>query len=464
MQLGDRWFIAAIFATVLVGFTVLLAPVLAASLMLALSGILMARSPLGRLTLYIFVGLVTMGSTGLGTAKFAYASLVLVLIVISINRLIRARRGEWAALVGAALTVSFLFGVLVVLGSLVGIFFGNPLTLVAQDAFTYVLISAAPLIGVDAALNGSWTRFKVLTFITGLVASASWAIWWLARRGSTIGGLERIMLSSSFLGIAVFSMALVLAVNSRGRPEKVLWWTLSVLIPVIYIGSGSRSMLVFGLGLLGIIGSRKLGRLNLSQGIAVLGMTVGVIVLTLPLVVQALPSGDRIMQRLTGLRDLVGASDGISRDGSFQERLRAYRFTLDAFYESPLLGQGFGFIYPSVSGITAGDLKVDSPLLLLSKFGVLGVLVLAAAVVKLWRLGQSSRSLSGVRMGETALKVFFFITLGRLFFVAPTEDKGLAYAIALIICFALISWQIERRGYDIPLQMPKFDALSRKHN
>jgi hypothetical protein len=335
---------------------------------------------------------------------------------------------------------------------------------VAQDAFTYVLLAAAPIIGSDAALGGSFRRFKPLVAVVGVVASASWAVWWLARRGSGIAGLDRIMLSSSFLGFAVFAIALVMAVNSNKGLARRGWALLAIAIPVVYIASGSRSMVVFALGLLAILGARRYGRLPLGRSVITVAAGGGAALWALPYVFELLPDGDRIVRRFAGLGELLGSTQGIESDGSFVERARAYRFTMEMFFSYPLLGQGFGHRYPSVSGLTAGDLKVDSPLLILAKFGIIGAAILVAAIIQFWKLSDATRGPGPLRLSGTVFKIFMFIMAGRLLFVAPTEEKGTAYAIALMVCFALVvrnQLEVGRSGDSVTgIRKPLYGGLS----
>ena len=442
MRASWFWLPAAAMALVaIVVGTVIHDPLLFLGAGVGIAAVALMQYPVGRLALFVLGGLAAMGGTsGLGPVKLAYAAVAIVCFVIAWFRLNKRRiHPEWRQPVRMARIASTALLALTALGAGVGLAQQYPLAFIGQDAFTYLLIAFAPVIGLDAA-SGSFSRFKVMTVVVGSVAAVSWAVWWLARRGSSVGGLERLTLVTSFLGFAVFAIALVLAVNASRTSARLGWVLLAVAVPVIYIASGSRSMIVYALGLVGLLGARRYGRLPVVRGLFV-ALLIGMIALVLlPLIIEALPDGPRIMRRFTDTFALL-VDSGIEGDGSFVERSRAYEYTADLFSASPLLGQGLGYIYPSVSGETAGDLKVDSPLLVLSKFGVLGAAAVITLGIAAWRLARATRGPEQLRLGETVLIVFAFITLGRLLFVAPTEDKGFAYAIAMMVCFSAFAWQ-----------------------
>ncbi|KNH23194.1 hypothetical protein ACU18_00105 [Arthrobacter sp. ZBG10] len=450
-SMGDfsvKWLAVGLGVTGILVAAAVLAP---SYLGLALAGavvIAVATKPVGRLALFVIGGLVAMGGTsGLGATKIGYAALIALLVVVGLQRILAEKDEAWQRLIRPALATSGLLGLLTTIAAFVGAIQGNPLTLIGQDAFTYALLAAAPIIGVDAAIGGTFKRLKPLVAVVGVVAASSWAVWWLARRGSAIGGLDRILLSSSFLGFAVFAIALVLAVNSRSGIARTGWGFLAIAIPLVYIASGSRSMVVFALGIIGVLGAQKVGRLPLTKTVLAGVVACATALWALPYIFQALPDGDRILRRFAGIGELLGSSQGIESDGSYVERARAYKITTDMFLNFPILGQGFGHRYPSVSGLTEGDLKVDSPLLIFAKFGIIGTAMLLAVLWQLWRLSLETRGPGELRLGGTVIRVFACITVGRLFFVAPTEDKGTAYALALIICFALIACRQDRHVF-----------------
>ncbi|MFW7413858.1 hypothetical protein [Demequina sp. SO4-18] len=399
-------------------------------------GLTLMRFPVGRLAVFILGGLALMGGTsGLGPTKILYAGIVVTCFVISWWRVSRSSDEDYRRPAKLAQRASGAMFLAMALAVAVGYSSGHDLSLIGQDAFTYFLIAVSPVIGLDAGMKGSMRAVRTLTVAAGSVAAISWAVWWLARRGSSIAGLERLTMVTSFLGFAVFAIALTLAVNASSRMGSAAWIAFAAAIPIIYIAAGSRSMVVFAAGLLGVVGASRYGRLAPGR-FALLAAAIGsAAVAVLPIVILAVPDGDRILQRFTRTLELL-ENDSIGRDGSVIERSRAYEFTAALFQQSPGVGQGFGHVYPSVSGEASGDLKVDSPLLIFSKFGILGAVAVIGFLALVWLVVRALDGPGELRMGQTVLRVFVWITVFRMAFVAPTEDKGFAYAIALMICFA----------------------------
>lgn len=433
-------------AIYIVGFVVLAgaviltvaAPLYAGVAIAGLAGMALMRFPVGRLAMFILGGLALMGgSSGLGPTKIAYALIVVACFAISWWRITHPADDRHRLVTRLALYAAAVMLVAIILASVVGYSVGYEPTLIAQDAFTYVLIAVAPIVGLDAGTSGNSRAVHTLTVAAGSVAAISWAVWWLARRGSSIGGLERLTMVTSFLGFAAVAIALVMAVNARTVRARVLWGAFGIAVPLVYILAGSRSMIVFALGLVGLVGAARFGRLPPVRALLLAAVAFGIALVTIPVVILAVPDGPRILERFTRTFALI-ENDSLASDGSAIERARAYDFTRVLFEQSPLLGQGFGHTYPSVSGETAGDLKVDSPLLILSKFGIIGTLAVLAFLVLIWLMIRTQRGPGDLRLGETVLQVFLWISVFRAIFVAPTEDKGFAYAIALMVCFSVI--------------------------
>lgn len=425
--------VAAVVTLLVLTSPVTLLIVIAAAVVIALM-----TDPVGRLALFIVGGIVAMGgSSGLDVPKLAYAAIAVTCFLVSWVRMSsRSSEPSSAKQIRCATWATVIMLSVIFVATIIGVMAAREPALISQDAFTYVLIAISIMIGLDAGLSLRLRPILVLAVGAGALASVSWAVWWLARRGSSVGGLERLALVTSFFGIAVFAIALVMMVNSSARIARISWAVFAVAIPTIYIVSGSRSMLVFVIGIVGLLGAKRFGRLQapgfLIVAAALILLTVGAITFVVPL----LPDGSAILARFSRTFAMI-ENDGLEGDGSFDDRSRAYAYTAQYFWESPLFGQGFGLVYPSVRASAAGDLKVDSPLLVLSKLGVVGTLAMIAVVLLVWTIIRSSRGPGRLRLGETAFRIFVLVSVFRSAFVAPTEEKGFAYSIAILIAFSI---------------------------
>lgn len=432
------WVAAVIIGATIGAGLVVYSPLLAFAPFAFIAILGMLRSPAGRLALYVLGGLFAMGGTsGISAPKLAYLGLVLVVFAISFVEVVGAEEDKLAPRVRKlVLASSAWIAAAATFATAVGAISGSELMLLAQDAFGYVLLAAAPIIGAATALSCSLRSLHRVFVAAGLVAAVGWAVLWLARRGSGFGALERLTLGTAHVGFAAFAVALAAAASApTGR--RLAWGLLAAAIPVIYIASGSRSMVVFVLGLLGVLGARRLGRVPAGRFVAMVAVLGVVAFAMFTQFVDLIPDGDRILERFTRTLDAIAGGGDLSSDGSYSDRTDAYSLTLDAFFARPVSGQGLGYIYPSLRASGSGGLTLDSPFLLLSKFGLVGALMLSISAIGLWRL--SSRRVTGDYLTQTTFRVFGAIALGRLFFQSPTEDKGLAYAIALLVALALVA-------------------------
>jgi len=131
-------------------------------------------------------------------------------------------------------------------------------------------------------------------------------------------------------------------------------------------------------------------------------------------------------------------------DMSFQDRLTQTKLAWETFLTSPVVGvgPGYDFAWTDTSGFRYDGFSMDTPLIYLAKFGLIGLipmlLFVAASlrlVLALWRRRQSTSSEFltvggyGIALGVTAI------------LVSPMEDKGVAFALILLVgfgCRALI--------------------------
>lgn len=382
------------------------------------------------------------GASGLSPAKMGYAALLLLIVVIALTRLkksLSALDPSSRVTARAMMSASMVLCVVVLLQATLGLLEGRSVTIVAQDAFTYLLVAISPLVALDAGVGMRLRHLKFIVVSSGVLAASSWSVHWLGRRGSGFDGLERLALPTSFFAFAVFAIALVTGINARRSFDRVLWLSFAIVIVVIYVASGSRSLLVFGLGLIGILGARRFGRLPPWLGVLLVPLILLVAAQFTATFIRFLPDGGRLLDRFTRTFDLLSDSgQGLGADGSFSDRARAYEITWQSFMESPLLGNGFGYLYEPANPSAVQALSLDSPFLILAKFGLIGTFALVVFIISVFRFLSSNRGPSSMRLAGTTLRVFVFIALGRLFFVAPTEDKGFGFSLSLLIVWSII--------------------------
>ena len=332
-------------------------------------------------------------------------------------------------------------------------FHGTEFTMWARDAVTYLLVPAGVVLAIDAS---GVLRLRTIVWVTtsvGAIAAYSFSSYWLQRRatnGAEISSLSHGLLTS-FVAITVpLAVAVVIALGGR----RIRWWWLAYGVGLIgsVLLTGTRTGLVMGIVLIGVCGSQE--RLCVAPRRVIIATLVGSIVLlaALPLVARLVDAPGLLEGRVVAA--VRAFTEGLGRDESGVIRARAYAYAARIFGEYPVMGQGVGALFESPSR-GRGDqfFNLDTPLVYLAKFGVLGsaVLVVAIAAIILGAL-RTGAGATAVTRGAVA------VWIALLPFGPPTEDKGFALAISLLI---LIGGLVARTRLELP-SLGRVDVLCRR--
>jgi hypothetical protein len=143
-----------------------------------------------------------------------------------------------------------------------------------------------------------------------------------------------------------------------------------------------------------------------------------------------------------------------SADDSFQERWTETQVAWKAFVTSPIVGVGPGyrFRWQKTADIQVYAFTLDTPVIYLAKFGLIGLIPLllyAAAylrvIVALWR--RSTAQSEFLAICGYGIVLLVSVALG-----SPMEDKGVGFALMLVIgfgCRALLA-----SGQDAVVELP----------
>ncbi|MGY1740239.1 MULTISPECIES: O-antigen ligase family protein [unclassified Blastococcus] len=375
--------------------------------------------------------LVLQSSEGLAPEKLAYLAGVAVAGAVSVVRWPTHIRQPWARpfrLVGYGCCL--LAGVVLISAS-VGLVRGESLTNVARDALTYSLIVVGLPISLDAAAALRRRTAERLAIAVALLAAVGFATAWTARRGVSEVGVDQFLLAST----ALMAVGVALAITKALSGSRIRWAWL-VPLPVIVSApliTGTRSGLLLLLGVFSVVrlgDRRKLSSFRLMVGIAA---AAGALLALLQFLGPRLTTGNFIEQRLVTLQAVF--SGGLSADQSGRIRLLAFRIATDEWNAFPLLGRGFGHVYPNPNDLMLpGSFQLDTPILLLAKFGLLGSGLLLGGLVLVLSPMWTAKRLIGGRLPEQAvLRGFSAIMLGVLAILPPTEDKGFALSLPLLL-------------------------------
>jgi O-antigen ligase len=221
----------------------------------------------------------------------------------------------------------------------------------------------------------------------------------------------------------------------RGLTPKVhpAWLLLAVFALGCILITGTRTGLVFLLAPLAALGALAKVRVPLLRLISSVAGTALLMLAVLPFISGLVATDVFFQRRLAALSAVLGS--GVGADASGAIRQRAYEYALTIWQEHPWFGVGFGHAFPNPNPFSSdADFQLDTPMLYLAKFGVFGTIALVTLLVLLAVASQRvGRELGFWSEEQTTWRVFIFSWVLILPFGTPTEDKGFALAVAMMV-------------------------------
>jgi hypothetical protein len=420
-------------ATVITPFALII-PVAVGALALLLA------FPWLRLSALIIAGLLVLQtSSGLSPIKLlylAYAALVIGLAVIDLVGSGRGRlRQNSAFLVAAIVLASFLFITL-----LVTLFEARSPFAWFRDALPYLLLVAAPLVGISVGRHSSVGEINRVLVVCALFGATAYALDWFSLRNVGVG-IGRVGLQTLMLVAGAFSFCLSAGLQRERGSWR--WLVLAGILSGALLVTGSRTGIVLFAAVLGgvpaALRQKDLGRQAARFAAAISATLIATIALALLTGVSLSFFANRVDQIFNG-------SNSTSFDGSAVERGEETSLALTYFRRNPLLGRGVGLNYDTVrvNGQTRANFTMDTGLLLLSKFGIAG-LVVALAFAQSIRAGL--RQLPFDARERIAIQGFGWVFLAALPSTLGTEDKGFAFILmVLLAAFVARETQLAKGG------------------
>ncbi|AZS11725.1 membrane protein [Arthrobacter phage Maja] len=448
---GFGWYAATLGVVAAVVLAAIFAPItlLALPAAVVLYGL---TKPWFRLLFFVFGAFfVFQSSDGLSIQKLGYMGGVAFSTAAALYSLHKDADPEWRqkvrpALVGAALLAGWI-AVPTLIQSVV--FNGVPIAMWARDALTYLLISAAVVIGADAGRFVSLKFARLATLAAGLLAAAGFAVTWVNKRG--FGDVEESQgfILGSMVAITL-PLALSLVLGLGRRDIKLQWLIFAPLMLVAVLVTGTRTGFVLSLVLLGIIGAVRKCRVRLSKALFGVALGAATIAAALPIAGAWLSSEQFVQERIDLMLRTIQL--GFAQDNSGLIRERARQYCMEIFNESPLLGQGLGVYFPNPNPNSApANFTLDTFAVYPAKFGIIGTAVLVIAIlmiVKAFVRKQDGRWL----LENTAVRGAFVVWIALLPFGAPTEDKGFALSIALAATLVVAASAVKPAAVEEPQQ------------
>lgn len=314
--------------------------------------------------------------------------------------------------------------------ALVGLANGASPVDVSRDGVTYVMLGLAVPVGMNAARGFSPRAIRRIIFVATAISSVSFMV-----KTSSLRGVSHIPAAHLLLGsIALVSIGVAVALSRAisNRHEAFAWLQPAALIGPILL-SGTRT----GLALFAAIfsgfanGGYRIGRV--MRLAVILAFLAVILVYALSSFGSRFVDSSFLSSRVSSISTIL--SSGISSDKSGVSRQGQYDFASAYFHQSPILGQGFGMISEKggVRDSTSVSYYLDTPLLYLAKFGLVGTGMLLAGIVSIlrapWRtalVGDGGRESRAVCVGLGA------ILIASLPLSAVTEDKGFMMALGML--------------------------------
>ena len=406
-------------------------------------------------------------SQDLDVVKIVYMAAAAFAVIGSIWTVYRGRANPLVEFARPWLIASFVAAGIVG-GSLpVALVHGTAFSTWIRDAAAYALVVAAPWVAIDLAWAVTRPTTVTLIVLVGGLATLSYAVVWVQRRAMADIPIDRLLLPSFMLAAAFFAFAVAQSVSDERR--RYWWAALASVAIALLLLAGTRTTLAILIVPVAIIGVAWLTdpRLSLRTRIvpAILPLiTAGVIVastqLTWTIDLGALggplggingpgssPGATPDPHTLEGRFDTFG-SVLTGHDASLQDRIAQTRAAWDIFLTSPVVGSGLGVLVPwtTTSGRVETQFTADTPLLVLAKFGVLGI-VLVVVIAAAWLM--TIRRLKGdgwiTRTSRLALVGYGAAIVILTPFGWQLEDKGLGLAVIVLLALAFS----ERRQADV---------------
>jgi hypothetical protein len=305
-----------------------------------------------------------------------------------------------------------------------------------RDALNYILFPVGVLIGADAGTSARRVLLGRLILVVGIFGAVTFTSTWLARRSDQALGFEQVGLASSFVPLT--GIALCLAIFFAGERWRGVALLLGLGQMVLLAVSGGRTVWIYCVVALaaaflaaGVPVSVRLGRAAVAFAATIFGVAV---VFSLSTAI----GGGIAVARFTRFRSLAdGGIQSLLADGSAIERIRAYQWTTAIWHDHLLIGRGLGYTFPSVTtgNVNVGIYTLDTPVIALAKFGIIGTLMILVSVAVLWwtlRVASNDD-----KIARSFLVTLSFVVLVLLPNGFPIENRGFDLLACLAVAYVL---------------------------
>lgn len=425
----DTWWVGGIAAiSVAAGLLAVADPRVGVLVAIAAPALLLISSTVGSFAAVLGGGVLVFGaSDSITLAKIVYLALLAagVLAGLMRRRALGATRGGYPlALVSAGCCMFW------VVDGGISVSRGTSGTSALRDLLPYILLLLVPLLGWQAGLVAEAATLERLFVVISGTAAASFMVAWIGRRNLGSLPITHLFLPSAALALAGVCYGVVMAARD-GSHERRLWWSVFAATSALFLlitGNRSSLALIAVLPVVATIKQRRTSRRAMLLALAAIAAFVVVIGVRLGGEVAGINTR-AVTSRLTSISSILQGG----HDQSLAERTIETQAALRVFYRHPLSGSGPGtpYVWRDPFGNTHATFTLDTGLLLLAKWGVLGTLLILMLGAKIYRAADDVNSNISAA-GET-LQLFLWLSLLGLVFGVPPEDKGFAFAVGMLL-------------------------------
>jgi O-antigen ligase len=426
---------------------------------------------IARLLIVVVGGIVVLQSSpNLDPWKLAYLALAGTATLFSC-RSVWVRRDSTLVVAGRPwIVTSVLLLTLVALSLPVALANGTPLSQWFRDAAAYGLLAVAPIVALDASDSGRSDLLLAITVVTGALAAGSLALFWIDVRNPAELAIQRLVLPTAGLSITLFLVTVAAAIT--GRPNRAAWILAGGLTLGSFLVTGTRSslFLLISLPIMVIVAGRDV---LVRSAVSIAGVSVvavafvvifqgafvgdesGSVPPPIDLVPRESAGGAPLPTQLqtqlptplppldpdaTLVRRLERFLNAPLQDPSLRERISQYRVAWDLFLSSPIMGQGLGrtIEWTRVDGTVLRAFTADTPVVLLAKLGLLGMLWLVSYGVVWFRFVRRLRREAGLTIPGLALTGWAAVLVALAWTGFFVEDKGFSFAMMLLLSLGFI--------------------------
>jgi hypothetical protein len=415
------------------GMAIPFAPAIAILPLAALALVLIVTKAQFRLAFLILGGLTVLHSSGgLSLVKIAYLVGTGVALSAAVRNLVR-RSWNHSDTVSfrPLLWCSLLFFLLVAISFPVAMVSGNSVSAWLRDVAPYLLFASVPIFALDCRANIRESILISTLLVAGLLSSASFAVQILQRRNYLEIPFHEVVLPSFLLSAALFCFAFSRVLNRKRA--RLFWFAVSVVVVFLLLGTGTRSILVLLLAppfVVIVTRGKTVGRI---LPLVFLGGVIITLALVLAPSLSRYTSGgsERLLGRWQSIPAVLANPQA---DWSVVERGVQTRVAWATFAASPVLGSGPGHVFNwnTPYGTQKHTFNIDTPVSYLAKFGVAGLMVLAAMVVAFIVSLRRVTLYAGRSLGS-ALAGYGTVVAGAAAFESPFEDKGLSFGLIFLL-------------------------------